>query len=247
MSNVARARSAPDGLERKGAYLQGVAGAAGFALKLYQIYNHFFMSPQRFNAMAWRRNLMEQHGIGQIYTHRINGGDTIISVSENWKIFAEKNNGAISCVPESIVGTSLWNHIRDPETKSLYELILQKVRDSKQPATFPFRCDAPAQRRFLNLSVSPVGQGCVDFESQIVKTVTRVLVDWLSLDTKRSDEFVKICSMCKKIAISEYTWVEIEIAMQQMRLFEKEMLPNFTHGVCESCYYKAMAELQKLG
>jgi hypothetical protein len=51
--------------------------------------------------------------------------------------------------------------------------------------------------------------------------------------------------MCKKIAVSDSEWQEIEIAMVTLNLFEKERLPQITHGLCPSCYDKAMTEFKK--
>ena len=36
--------------------------------------------------------------------------------------------------------------------------------------------------------------------------------------------------MCKKIALSDTEWEEVEIAVQKMKLFEKKILPQFTIG-----------------
>ena len=190
---------------------------------------------------------MEQNYTIETYSHKVDKNGIIVAVSEKWLSFAEENFGAAACSLENIIGSSLWDHIRDPETKHLYEIILQKVREHNRRATFTFRCDSPEKRRFLKLSVIPIEDGSVYFKSQIMKTELRKPVELLRSDIKRSDEFIRICSMCKKIAISETEWVEVEIAVQRMKLFEKEVLPQFTHGVCQPCHHTAMAELDRLG
>ena len=189
---------------------------------------------------------MEQHGNRETYSHRIDQNDMIIGVSDNWQSFAQENSGARTCFPENIIGSSLWDHIRDLETKHLYEMILQKVRKYNQQVVFSFRCDSPEKRRFLKLSVIPMKDGSVDFISQTIKTELRKPVEMLRSDIERSDEAIRVCSMCKKIAISETEWKEIEFAVQELRLFEKDILPQFTHGICQSCYDTTMAELDKL-
>ena len=188
---------------------------------------------------------MEQKHNSKTYGHRVDKNDNIVGVSENWQSFAEENLGA-ACIPEKIIGSSLWDHIRDTETKHLYEIILQKVREYHRQATFSFRCDSPEIRRFLKLSVVPLADGAVDFISQRIKTEVRKPVELLRSGIERSDEFIKICSMCKKIAISETGWAEVEIAVQEMKFFEREVLPQITHGVCQPCYYIAMAELDRI-
>ena len=189
---------------------------------------------------------MDSKHTNRKYTHRIDKSGLILSVSENWRSFSEENFGAETCFPENAVGSSLWEHIRDPETMHLYEIILQKVRRYQRQATFSFRCDSPEERRFLELSVIPMKDGTVEFESRIIRTELRKPVELLKPDIERSDNFIKICSMCKKIAISETQWEEAEIAIQKLKLFEKDVLPQFTHGVCRSCYDATMAELDRL-
>jgi hypothetical protein len=182
----------------------------------------------------------------EAYVHRVDKNNIIVAVSDNWKSFAQDNLGARTLFPENIIGSSLWDHIRDLETRYLYEMILQKVREHNRPVAFSFRCDAPDKRRFLKLSVIPMKDGTVEFISQIIKTESRKPVELLRSDLERSDEKIRICSMCKKIAISETEWKEIESAIQELKLFEKDMLPQFTHGVCKSCFEAAMIELDRL-
>ena len=189
---------------------------------------------------------MELKSKKEIYIHRIDKNEIIVSVSDNWLSFAEENFGANSCNPENVVGSSLWDFIHDPETVHLYEIILKKVRGHQRAATFPFRCDSPEERRFLILSVVPMMDDAIEFISSVSRTEARESIELLKSDIERSDEFVRICSMCKKIAISDEEWIEIEIAMQELKLFEKDVLPNLTHGVCHSCYDAAMAEIEEL-
>ncbi len=179
------------------------------------------------------------------YSHKIDQKDVIVSVSDNWASFAHANKASSSCLPENILGSSLWEHINDPETKHLYGIILQKVRLNRQPSTFSFRCDSPDHRRFLELTINPHDDNSIDFKSQINKSEKREPVDLLKSDIERSDGLIRICSMCKKVAISDDRWEEIEIALQELKLFEKELLPGISHGVCPACFDAAMMELDK--
>ena len=61
---------------------------------------------------------MDQSCSNSTYIHRIDKNDVIIKLSGNWKSFAEKNSGADTCLAENLIGTSLWDHIRDPETRN---------------------------------------------------------------------------------------------------------------------------------
>ena len=112
-----------------------------------------------------------------------------------------------------------------------------------RPSTFEFRCDSPEKRRFLDLSIIPLKHNAVEFCSQVVRTESRKPVVLLKNDIERSDEFVRICSRCKKIAVSDTEWTEVESAIIKLNLFEKERMPQLTHRLCQSCYDKAMAIL----
>ena len=43
----------------------------------------------------------------------------------------------------------------------------------------------------------------------------------------------------------EGKWEEVEIAVQEFKLFEAELLPIFTHTVCPFCYGTAIEELNR--
>lgn len=88
-------------------------------------------------------------------------------------------------------------------------------------------------------------ESSIAFESTIVNTELREPVLLLNNGIERSKEFLRICSMCKRIAISDTEWVEVEIAVQKLGLFQKVVMPQFTHGVCQACFDAAMAELDK--
>lgn len=188
---------------------------------------------------------MKRANSGETYRYGVDKDDIFVSLSENWEAFAEENAGGTGCYPGNIIGSSLWGHICQWETKHLYEIILEKVRDDHRRATFPFRCDSPDRRRFLSLSVIPMEERSIRFESRIVRTEARNPVALLKSGVARSDQFLRICSMCKRIALSEDEWVEVEIAVQRLGLFQMEVMPQFTHGVCKQCFEAAMAELDK--
>ena len=180
------------------------------------------------------------------FTYEIDKNDIILSVSHNWQSFAEQNDGGEELFSENLIGSSLWNFIRDRETKHLYKIILERVRSYNQSATFQFRCDSPEHRRFLELTVIPKNEKIVEFRSRIKRTESRETAKLLQYGIKRSDELVRICSMCKKVAVSAKQWKEIEEAIADLNIFEKELMPQLTHGICPSCYDNAIKELDSI-
>ena len=51
----------------------------------------------------------------------------------------------------------------------------------------------------------------------------------------RSEEYVTVCSWCKKVELPGATWVEVEEAVEHLRLFDRAVLPQLTHGICPTC------------
>ena len=189
---------------------------------------------------------METNHSKKTISYRIDSDNIIDSVSNNWSDFAEKNYGENICNPINVVGFSIFDFIQGAESKHLYEIILNRVRNYMRSATFQFRCDSPEKRRFLNLSIIPSTDYAVEFFSQVVRLESRETMGLLKNDIERSDDFVRICCMCKKIAISNTEWTEIENAIIALKLFEMERLPNLTHGLCQACYDEVMVALDKL-
>jgi hypothetical protein len=86
-------------------------------------------------------------------------------------------------------------------------------------------------------------EGQVEIISTIVRTERRDPVRLLDKNMSRSSDFVRICSMCKKIWNRLNKWVEIEEGLAQLKPFEADEMPRLTHGLCPDCYQIIMADL----
>lgn len=181
-----------------------------------------------------------------VFIYIIDKEDIITSVSENWQIFAHDNAWIGKCNPENVVGHLLWDFIQGAETRQLYTYLLKKVRTGKRISPIPFRCDSPQQRRFLELRLTPLTGDHIEISSKIVRYEKRVPVGLLDNKISRSKELIRICSMCKKIAITENEWVEIEVGLKKFKVFEEQKLPGLTHGLCPACYEIAISDLDGL-
>ena len=180
-----------------------------------------------------------------VFVYRIDTADIIVSVSDNWHSFAYNNAWDGDLQPESVVGSRLWDFIQDIETRHLYKTILDRVRAGKSCRPIPFRCDSPAVRRFLELQFKALPDGQIEITSRIIRTEARNSVRLLDTDTPRSADILVICSMCKKIRVSPDQWAEIEEGLIQLRLFENDLMPSLSHGLCPVCFQVAMAELDE--
>ena len=177
------------------------------------------------------------------YSYRIDHDNILVSVSENWNRFAADNAGA-SASAADVVGRALDQFIADDDTRALYAMIIDRVRGSDRPVAFRFRCDSPAKRRFCELRIMPGADGSVDFESRIFLCEPREPVALLQADVRRDpDEFLKACSACKRIALNDTEWIEIEQVMHRLGLDQRERTPRISHGLCTDCHQRIVASL----
>jgi hypothetical protein len=176
----------------------------------------------------------------------IDDNDIIFTVSENWEFFARANGWDSGGSLKNVVGHFLWDFIEGLETRYLYEEMFRRVRFGKPCGPIPFRCDSPKERRFLELLISPLPDDRIEITSTIIRIEHRNPVRLLDKDIPRSNDLLRICSMCKKIAIAEHNWVDMDEAVVQLRLFEADRMPGLTHGLCPSCYEIVMTTVDEL-
>lgn len=182
------------------------------------------------------------------YRYRIDRSDVIIGVqdADQWSSFAEKNAWSGSKSPGEVVGRKIWDFIQDRETRHLYQEIFRRIRAGAPSRAFPFRCDSPDERRFLELRMRGLPDNQIEITSTILRREPRTPVRLLDSTVERSSELITICSMCKKIRIQPEQWVEIEEGLIHYNYFEVDPIPGLTHGLCEACYDVTMRELEAL-
>lgn len=156
----------------------------------------------------------------------------IISVDDAWDSFA-KDNLADHLVTERIVGDSLWDHITGRDLRELYETVLKNVSDSGESIRYPFRCDSPSLRRFLELEISFSERGW-KFVSRTLSVEEREPVELLDPSLPRGDEIVTLCSWCKKIKTPK-GWLPVEQGLTELRPFDSRQMPAISHGMCDEC------------
>ena len=184
--------------------------------------------------------------ITDIYTYIIDSNDCILHVKkDNWDEFYKQNSKQSNCLSNEVSKSSLWDYIDDFETRHLYENILDNVRTYNRQVTLPFRCDSPTQRRYLNLTLKPLKNNHVEFISKIEKIEKRNYVALMDDNRETSEEFLTVCSMCKKIKLEDFLWEEVETAVSHLKLFEKDKLPKLTHGLCPYCKRLYLEEVEK--
>jgi hypothetical protein len=178
----------------------------------------------------------------QTIEYRIDRQGLLIYVSDSWTHFA-LDNGSPYLVAERVIGQPLLSFVSDPETRSLYKIILERVRTTGVPVTVTLRCDSPSLRRFLQLVISPLPDQEIRFLSHTLRTEPRASIPLLDPSTNRSTELLTMCSWCKRILLPQDRWVEVEEAVANLELFCLDALLKLTHGICPACHEKVVQEM----
>jgi hypothetical protein len=168
------------------------------------------------------------------FHYRVDAGDEIVWVDAWWLAFA-RENGASDLTEEHVLGRSLWNFIEDDETRTLYQEIHQRVRDTGRPAILPFRCDSPHVDRHMRLTITrgPDRQLC--YESVLLRVETRRQLPLLARHQPRSEAFLTLCSCCKKALIEPAGWLDLAEVVVRLRLLEQERVPRLRNVLCPDC------------
>jgi hypothetical protein len=174
----------------------------------------------------------------------IDDADKIVHVNEDWLAFAGENN-APQLTASLVLDQPIWRFIQGQETSYLYNQIFSRVRAGRSPVKFPFRCDSPDCRRFMEMKLALLPGDAIQFMAQMFREEWRDPVDLLDASRDRTREFVKVCSWCKRIDIPGRSWGEIEAAITALDLFGHHSMPRMTHTICDSCRGAIKLELNQ--
>lgn len=165
--------------------------------------------------------------------YRIGPDDRIVQVDEEFARFARENG--VPDLARAAVGSLLWEHMTGAGVEALYRQLLERVREDARTIRVPFRCDAPDERRFMSLAIGP-GEtpGGIGFEAYLIRAERRDPVAlWDSTALRDDESLLATCAWCKRVRLGE--WIDAEVAVVQLRLFERTLVPALTHGICEEC------------
>jgi hypothetical protein len=133
-------------------------------------------------------------------------------------------------------------YIQDATTVHLYRRLFQRVLRTGRPVVFPFRCDSPEVRRFLEMEIRPGPLSGLQLHTRVLRVEPRAPSPLLERGVRRGGALLRMCSWCKAVDV-EGRWCEVEQAVIALRLFEREVLPAITHGICPGCHRRVEAML----
>lgn len=168
------------------------------------------------------------------YLYRLTEADIIDYVDSWWLAFASENNAA-ELKRSSVVGHSIWDFIADRATQNLYREIHGRVREFGHSILVPFRCDSPTLQRHMQLTISQEPNGYLLYESTLVRATQQKRMALLDSKQQRSDEFLTMCSFCKRSLIEPSGWLEMEDIAIKLRMYEQPTVPALRYTVCPDC------------
>jgi hypothetical protein len=168
-------------------------------------------------------------------TYQIDKENRLIFLSDEWYPFAQQNKAA-HLTREMVLNKSMFVFVTDRQCQHLYQILIENAKQSKRILKFHFRCDSPDRRRFMRMEIFACADESLFFKSCLLREELREPVLLLDADANRSDEFLIICSWCKKVMIDAQEWAEVEAAIEKLELFNTEKLPGLSHGICPKCY-----------
>lgn len=168
-----------------------------------------------------------------ILVYSVDAADCITDIEGPWDEFAAAN-GALGLNSAALCGRPLPPLVTGVEMQMLTAMLLRRARSSG-PLRLPFRCDAPDERRFLEMELRGHGDGGVRIETRLLRAESRPAVALLDGDAPRTDELMYVCSWCKRVRLPRQEWVEVEAAVEELRLFGPDPLPRTSHGICPPC------------
>ncbi|HRN53682.1 MAG TPA: PAS domain-containing protein [Gemmatimonadaceae bacterium] len=176
--------------------------------------------------------------------YRVDGEDRIVAVNGAWNAFASANGGG--AITESrIIGRNLFEFVTDATTQQLYRQMLARIRGG-QDLTYTYRCDSPNRRRLMEMEMRLVDDaGSVEFRSVPLEEQARAPLHVAQADGADDSEdtvLQRSCGWCNRLEV-EGTWLEIEEAIPRLGVMEQRQPATLTHGMCDDCLERMLAEL----
>jgi hypothetical protein len=175
--------------------------------------------------------------------YQLDHDDRIVALSHAFLAFAVQNDTP-EITTAALVGRPIWDFVAGVTTRELYAALFQHVRLRQQPVRFPFRCDSPTRRRFMEMEVFPEPDLALRLAAIVVRSEDRPPVALLDPRVSHSDVVLEACSFCRAIRVADDRWLPAEDAVSALALFEARQLPLLSHGVCPACLPELRRRLQ---
>lgn len=180
------------------------------------------------------------------YFYELDGDDRIIAASENWDDFALANAGG-KVVFAKVRDTKIWDHIADSGTADMYAKVFAQARKGK-PVKFFLRCDSPAVKRMLAVTVENIGEdGRLRISTLVFRADIREEIELRADDDDRPALKIPACSWCEKVRLPEIDWQEVEHATAWLDDHDLSTKCQMSYTICPNCRSSIDQQLQLAG
>lgn len=169
----------------------------------------------------------------RVFIYRIDAENSVVDVNDEWLEFARENNSS-DLTRSSIQGKNLLQFISDPETAGIFSELIQIAREKDRVITVQFHCDSPALVRYMEMTITPLPAGHIEFRNRMIKCEERPPVNLIDVTIPRSNNILKVCSWCKK-GHANHGWDSLENIVQLDGYFDSATPPRISHGICPTC------------
>lgn len=189
-----------------------------------------------------------------MFIYHTDQDNIITSVNRAFVVFA-RDNWRSDFDPAHLLGKPLFSQISDITCRHIYLILLERIKKNRRAFTVAFRCDSPAMRRYMEMTITPDRGGVIEWSSKILKEQLRDPLAVLDATQERSKNFLFMCSWCKKCKISEWItlksptlsideWIEPEDMMTILSGSGSPRFPEISHTVCPDCHQVLLEEIK---
>lgn len=165
--------------------------------------------------------------------------------AEHWQSFAE-SNGAPRLNVDDTIGGNIFDFIEGEDVRNAMRQVLDKMQaDKKSEWVMPYRCDSPAHKRNMRLSVTAIVEdGAVLgflFQSVMLADEMRPPIDIFDFQAvaakmaaMKNLPFVVMCAWCQRIKQRNDagdTWIEAEEYYRNGGSSDVAL----SHSICPDC------------
>lgn len=154
--------------------------------------------------------------------------DRIVKVGGRWDHFALENDGK-EITSSRVVGNPIWKYISGDASVMWLRTLLDYSRMTNTILERTYRCDSPAKRRFMKMTVTPESKGTLRIDHFVERVEERKAPVYIYPGNPPKVLFR--CSVCGKINKGEQ-WYEPD----HLSIKEQHQDGVFVaYSVCEQC------------
>jgi hypothetical protein len=160
----------------------------------------------------------------------------IQKVNDSWDQSMDAESWSDRAVSFNIIGKNILDFIVDDITRMYVASMLDAVRVCAKTLVKPYRCDSPESKRFMQMTVTPDGEGLIRVSHELIRAEPlKQRVEFFNEhdDIRFSAHHVR-CSLCNKLKkIGTNNWEDVD------KLSERgQLMPTgnpVVYGVCPRC------------